>query len=209
MLKATAQTPGPPPRRARSETKQKIIEAALDTLKNSGYRGSTAREISRRGGFNQALIFYHFGSITDLLLAALDETSARRMEAYETAVAGANTVEELIEVASRIYREDLASGHITVLSEMIAGSLSDPELGSEIVARLDPWIDFARLAIEKVLPDALRSLASSEEIAYAVVAFYLGIDLLTHLQPGRHEPGKLLDAAERTAPLLGALAGSR
>ena len=132
------------------ETKDRIVEATLAVLKRSGYAGASARAIAAEGGFNQALIFYHFGSVRDVLLAALDRTSAERMTAYRAAAAEAPDIPALVEVAGTIYRDDLASGHITVLAELIAGASADPELGPEIVTRIAPWIDFAREQIERV-----------------------------------------------------------
>ena len=66
-------------------TKATIVEAALETLKTRGFAGTSAREIAKIGNFNQALIFYHFGSVQNVLLAALDLVSARRMSAYRPA----------------------------------------------------------------------------------------------------------------------------
>ena len=57
-------------------TAQTIIESALATLRDEGFAGATSRAIARRGAFNQALIFYHFGSLENLLVAALEQTSA-------------------------------------------------------------------------------------------------------------------------------------
>ena len=68
-------------RRRSAGTKLQIVEAALETLKTKGFAGASAREIARTGGFNQALIFYHFGSVRNVLLAALDLVSERRMRA--------------------------------------------------------------------------------------------------------------------------------
>ncbi len=45
----------------------------------------------RAGGFNQALIFYHFGSVRNLLLAVLDLISERRMSEYGPAFEQART----------------------------------------------------------------------------------------------------------------------
>ena len=59
-------------------TKLQIAEAALETLKTNGFAGASARTIAHTGGFNQALIFYHFGSVQNALLAALDLISERR-----------------------------------------------------------------------------------------------------------------------------------
>lgn len=200
MLKATAQTG--------EGTRTRIVEAALETLKREGFSGTSARAIAATGGFNQALIFYHFGSVKDLLLAALDATSSRRMEAYEAAVEEAETLEDLVQVAARIYQEDLASGHVTVLSEMIAGSLAHPDLGPEIAARIEPWVDFAEGVVTRVLGDSpFATLLPARDIAYAIVAFYLGLEQLSHLNGATNRATPLFTAATQLAPLIAPLLG--
>ena len=46
--------------------------AARTSLRTDGIMGASARVIARHGDFNQALIFYHFGSLNDLFIAVLD-----------------------------------------------------------------------------------------------------------------------------------------
>lgn len=190
-------------------TKQKIVEAALQTLKDDGFAGTSARAIARRGDFNQALIFYHFGTLNDLLLAALDATSEARMDRYVRELELAKTLEEKLRAATELYREDLASGHITVLSEMIAGSLSRPDLGPEIVARLRPWVDFAERMITGALKGSfLHAMVDPKALAGAVVAMYIGVDLLSHLDGDRSRAEKLFVMVERVAPMAMMLKGS-
>jgi AcrR family transcriptional regulator len=208
MIKASAQTipAGSTPQGTGTQTR--IIEAALDTLKTRGFSGATARAIARRGGFNQALIFYHFGSVSALLLRALDATSRQRMDAYTALLDESSSVQDLIAAAVRIYQEDLDSGHITVLSEIIAGSLSHPELGPEVVARMEPWIDFAERAITKVTERSPWSqLLPARELAFAVVAFYLGIEMLNHLEGNRERAEPLFQMATELAPLVDSMLG--
>ncbi len=112
-----------------SGTRAKLIDAAIETLKAEGYAGSSARAIAERAGLNQGLIFYHFGSVANLLLAALDSVSARRMAQYGAAVDAVRTPSELVDVATAIFREDLDAGYVAVLVEMIAGASSTPGLG--------------------------------------------------------------------------------
>lgn len=176
------------------------MDAALASLTHEGFAGTSARSIAKRGDFNQALVFYHFGTVNDLLLAALDRTSEVRMAAYAEAVRSVATVEDAVRVATELYREDLASGHITVLSELIAGSLDRPDLGPQIVARLEPWIDLAEDAVRRVLgPIGVTALVPSRTIAYTVVALYLGVDLLSHLEGGHERAKALFDAAKGLA----------
>ena len=198
MLKATAQKG--------SGTRERIVDAALETLKRDGFSGASARAIASRGGFNQALVFYYFGSVKELLLAALDATSKQRMSRYETALEGVDSAADLLEVARTVHAEDLESGHLTVLAEMIAGSVGDPELGTAITERMEPWIDFAERAIARGLGSTpLAGLLPTRDLAFALVSFYIGADLLTALDGDRARAENLFDAAERFLPLLDAL----
>src|SRR5664279_5625283 len=69
-------------------TRHRLVDAAVETLKEHGYAGASARVIAERAGVNQGLIFYHFDSVAGLLLAALDTVSAMRRARYGAAVAG-------------------------------------------------------------------------------------------------------------------------
>src|SRR6266446_6183663 len=73
---------------ATNATRQALIDAAIESLRFDGYAGASARAIAARAGSNQSLVFYHFGSVAELLLAALDEVSDRRFRRYTAAVAG-------------------------------------------------------------------------------------------------------------------------
>lgn len=189
-------------------TKDRIIEAALQTLKEEGFAGTSARAIARRGDFNQALIFYHFGTLGELLLAALDRTSEVRFERYRDAMRGITTVEDAVRVATDLYREDLAAGHITVISEMIAGSLERPDLAPEIVERMQPWIELTTEAVETMLTSiGAIGIAEPRTIAYAIVALYLGIDLMSHLEHDNTKAEELFEAGRKLASLLAMIRG--
>src|SRR5580693_6162843 len=82
-----------------SDTRLALIGAAVETLKVDGFAGSSARAIAGRAGCNQGLVFYHFGSVVNLLLAALDRVSAERLDHYGESVGQVGSVGELIDVA--------------------------------------------------------------------------------------------------------------
>ncbi len=197
MLKATAQTP-------RETTKERIVGAALETLKRAGFAGTSARSIAAAGGFNQALIFYHFGSLHGLLLVALQESSERRLAAYSAAVADCEGIEDLARVARETYREDLESGHVSVVSEMIAGSLTHPELRSPIAELMQPWLDFSEGVVHRFLGDSpFGQLLPARAVAHAIVAFYLGLEQMSHLNGETNEAEPLFEAGAHLATLLG------
>ncbi len=187
-------------------TKGQLVDAAVETLKIDGYVGASARTIARRAGMNQGLIFYHFGSVANLLLAALDSVSAERLDRYEAEVSAATSPSQLMEVAETIFRSDLDDGYITVLVEMIAGTSSTPGLGPEVAARIQPWRSFAQSSIEAALgASSLTSVLPARDVAHAVVALYLGLEMLSHLE-GDSEPAlALFTRAKHIVPLLEAL----
>jgi AcrR family transcriptional regulator len=183
-------------------TKERIVEAALETLKAKGFAGSSAREIARTGGFNQALIFYHCGSVQNALLAALDLVSDRRMRAYEPAFEAAQTLTDLAILAREIYAEDLENGYVTALAEMVAAGLSNPELGAEVASRMAPWIELIEHKIRTLLAGSLLELVvPPRDLAFAIVAFYLGTDMLGHLDGDHTRAQSLLDLGVRYAPV--------
>lgn len=191
-------------------TKARIVEAALETLKARGFAGTSAREIAKTGGFNQALVFYHFGSVQNLLLAGLDLVSERRMRAYQPAFEQAQTLSELAALARDIYREDLENGYVTVLGEMVAGGASDRELGRQVVARLQPWVDLVERKLRAMVAGSVfEPMIPARDLAFAIIALYLGIDMLSHLDGDRAPAESLLDLGLRTAPLVEALIPSR
>jgi AcrR family transcriptional regulator len=193
-----------------AETRRLLVQAAVDTLKSEGYAGASARAIAERAGSNQGLIFYHFGSVANLLLAALDDVSRQRLEQYSAVVARVQSPAELVDAATAIFREDLDAGHVTVLVEMIAGANATPGLGPEVAARIGPWFTFAQGAIENALVgSALGSVLPGGDLAYGVVALYLGLEMLTHLDGDRAPALALFAHAARLAQLFETLTAPR
>jgi AcrR family transcriptional regulator len=184
-------------------TRRLLVEAAIATLKEDGYAGASARAIAERAGSNQGLIFYHFGTVANLLLAALDAVSSERLAHYGASIDGADSLPELVAAASAIFSEDLDAGYVTVLVEMIAGASSTPGLGPEVGARLRPWTDFAQRAIDGALADSpLGSVLPSHDVAYGIVALYLGLEMLSHLDGDRGPALALFAHATQLAKLF-------
>lgn len=186
-----------------AETRAALVAGAIDALREVGFTGTSAREIARRAGCNQALVFYHFGSVTGLLLAALDEVSARRLTAYQDLLDHAGTFTELVESARAVFNGDLEEGYVTVLVELIAGARSAPGLGEQVAARLLPWRELAAAAVRRaVATSPIGPLVATGPVAHAVVAGILGVELLAHLDADRVPALEIFDQAAALAGLV-------
>lgn len=188
-------------------TRARILDAALETLKREGIVGTSARAIGQTGGFAPALLFYHYGSVNDLLVAAVEELSRQRVARYAQRLEGVTTLAELAEVARDLHREDMEEGHVRVLVQMLAATGSDPELAARLMAIFEPWIALVRDTLERAAGSGLGALVPAEDGAYALTALFLGLELLTHLGGDTARDERLFDAFDRIASLLGPLLG--
>ena len=160
-----------------------MVDAALAVLHEEGIVGASARTIAKRAGVNQALIFYHFDNVDGLLLAAVDELSSRRAVRYEERLEHVTSLRELVAVAGELHREDLDEGHITVLSQMLAGAAANTSLRAPLRDRFEPWIDIVERTVARVVADTpYASLVPARDLALAITSLFVGLELLLHLE---------------------------
>jgi len=97
-----------------------------------------------------------------------------------------------------------------VLGEMVSGGVSDPRLGREVVARLEPWIGMVERKLRALLTgSAFESMVPPRDLAFTIIALYLGIDMLSHLDGDRTRADSLLDLGVRHAPVVEAVLSRR
>jgi AcrR family transcriptional regulator len=58
-----------------SDTRQRILEAAIQLFSENGYTGATTRSIAAAAGVNEVTLFRHFGNKENLLREAINEYS--------------------------------------------------------------------------------------------------------------------------------------
>lgn len=168
-------------------SKERIVQATIDVITTEGVGAATARAIARAAGCNQALIYYYFGDLKALLVAALEESSNRRMVAYRARIGAIRNLDDLVAIGNELWGEDMRSAHMTVAAEMVSAALQHPELGPEVTAQMRPWVGVAEEAIRRAMEGTMVSrLISTEDLAQALVALFLGMELLYHLD---HDAG--------------------
>lgn len=210
MAKAGPKADGAARRAQSAEVRTALVTAAIDALRDTGFAGASAREIARRAACSQSLVFYHFGSVNNLLLAALDEVSRRRMDDYRGLLEDATSVAALAESARSIFSRDLDSGHVRVLVEMITGAHSVPGMGEQVAQRLQPWRDLAEDAMRRALGrSAAARMLPPAEAAHLLVAGFFGLQLLASLDGDREAALAIFDRMQSLARMLDVLGALR
>jgi AcrR family transcriptional regulator len=185
-----------------ADTRDRIIQAALDTVREEGFADTTARSIARRGGFNQALIFYHFGSVDELLAAAFARVSEHQVARYREAVTEVGSLADLVAIARRLHDEDMADGSVTAVTQLMAAA-TDGERAATLLDRFDEWIALVEEALDRAEAGSpLASAVPAREAAYAIASMFLGIELLSRLDPRRSEADAVFSMMETMAGLI-------
>jgi hypothetical protein len=129
---------------------------------------------------------------------------------YRAALEGVTDLGDAIRIAREQYTTDLREGHITVLVEMVAGASSVPQLGPEIVRCMEPWIEFSEASLQRFLEGTpLQPLIPVRAAAHALIAIYLGMELLDHLDPDAGNSQPLFLVAEQLVRAMHPVMGRR
>jgi AcrR family transcriptional regulator len=200
------------PTRRANETRERLMDAAVATLRDEGVTGTSARSIAARAGANQALVFYHFGSVANLLLESFRRTSDEQVARYRQAAESVGSLTDLVEIARRLHDEDAASGVITSVTQLMAAA-TEPTDRRAIMERFDEWIGLVQDALERAFASGpLAAIVPTREAAYAISAMFLGIELMSRLDPDRSETADLFEVmanlaqlAEQVGPVLAPL----
>ncbi|MBK3640859.1 TetR/AcrR family transcriptional regulator [Streptomyces sp. MBT33] len=186
------------------ETKTKLLEGALNVLTEQGIAKTSARTIASAAGVNQALVFYHFGSVDELLAAACRHGAEQAVARYRTRLAAVASLSELLTLGRRIHEEEREGGHVALLGQLLAGAQTHASLGPATAAGLDLWIAEIERTLTRVLPNTpFGEFADARGLARAVAASFVGIELYEGVdRQGAHAA---LDALEQLGALVAAL----
>ncbi|WP_370289335.1 TetR/AcrR family transcriptional regulator [Nocardioides sp.] len=192
-------------------TKERLLAATLRVLAEQGIAKVSARTIAAEAGVNQALVFYHYGSIDDLLAAACDAGSAARVDAHRDAVARVGSVAELVALARRIHAEERREGSVAVIGQLLAGASSHPTLAEPTARGLERWVveverTLTRLLSATVLADLPPDHPSAVDVAglaRALSAAFVGLELYEGVDAAGADAA--FDALEQVARLVGVL----
>lgn len=185
------------------DTRERIMHAALETIREVGITGASARAIAARGEFNQALIFYHFGSVTNLLIEAARASSQTRVEAYSEVTQDVASLTELVDIARRLHEESSQDGSVAVLTQLMAGAAADRQMGEAVLDGFEGWIGIVEQALTKALDgQPIAEIIPPREAAYSISALFLGIELMARLDPEKSEASSVFDALHELATVI-------
>jgi len=164
----------------KAETSTALLEAAKKVLRQHGYSGLSTRDVAAAAGVPLSQIHYHFGSKQGMVLALFEYLNAQLLERQSAMFGDATlTLSEQWDLACEYLDDDIASGYVRVLQELIAVSWADAAVANVIRAAIMGWIDLIVAAGRKA-KDELGGLGplTPEEVGSLVANAFIGAESL-------------------------------
>jgi AcrR family transcriptional regulator len=161
------------------DTRTRIVEATRSRLLADGYAGLSTRKVAEEAGVPLSQLHYHFGSKGALIIALFAEENERLLERQSRMYAQDQPLWQRYEQACDFLEDDLESGYVRVLQEMLAAGWSNPEIGDAVRELLTRWY----VLLAEVAGEAERRFGSlgpftPEEIATLVANAFIGSEAL-------------------------------
>ena len=160
-------------------TRALILEAARRRLLADGYAGMSTRKVAEEAGVPLSQLHYHFGSKGGLIMTLFEEENERRLERQSRMYAEDAPLWQRYERACDFLEDDLDSGYVRVLQEMIAAGWSHAGIGDAVRELLGGWFTL----LNEVAREAEHRLGplgpfTAEELATVIGSAFIGSEAL-------------------------------
>jgi AcrR family transcriptional regulator len=125
--------------RATAETRGAILDAARQCLLDDGYASLSTRRVADAADVPLSQIHYHFGSKQALILAVLHAENDRLLARQRAMFDAPEPLWRRWERACDYLDEDIRSGYVRILQEMVAAGWSDAEVAAAVREYLSGW----------------------------------------------------------------------
>jgi AcrR family transcriptional regulator len=161
-----------------NETRRKLIEGTITTLRDKGIAGTSARAIAAAAGVNQALVFYHFGTVDELIDVAGRESTEERVALYRPRFEQVTSLRELLALGRDLHVTEREAGNVAVLAQVLAGAQQDKVLAAAAQHSLSLWIAEIETVLVRLLKNSpLGEVTDSAGLARGIAASFVGIEL--------------------------------
>ena len=162
-----------------ADTRTRIIEAIRSRLLADGYAGLSTRKVAEEAGVPLSQLHYHFGSKGGLILALFAMENEERLARQTRMYAQDRPLWQRYEQACDFLEDDLESGYVRVLQELVAAGWSNPEIGVAVRELLGGWIALlVEVALEAERRHGPLGPFTAEELGTLVASAFFGSEAL-------------------------------
>ncbi|OSQ52412.1 TetR/AcrR family transcriptional regulator [Marivita geojedonensis] len=160
------------------QTKRELLDSARLVLTRDGFANLSTRAVAQAAGTQMSQIQYHFGSKEGLILALFEDMNTRLVHRQRETFENPDlTVSQKWFLACDYLEEDLASGYVQVLQELIAAGWSNPRIAGVVRSGLRHWHDLIE-GLGREFQDKYGNFApfNPSELAALVSSAFIGAE---------------------------------
>jgi len=125
-------------------TRDHIVAAARTGLLHEGYARLSTRRVAELAEVPLSQLHYHFGGKQRLILSVLEWENERLLERQARLYGENRPLWERYDQACDFLDEDIASGYVRVLQEMIAAGWADSDIANAVRRLMLGWFQLLR-----------------------------------------------------------------
>ena len=160
-----------------AQTRQALLDAALEEFSRQGYQAARLQDIAKAAGVTRGAIYHHFGGKAELYNTLMEEASTQESGVVEAAISEGGSLREImtriLSYSLALLEEDRRSRQIFELSLIKAGT--DPELEAVRRQRLEQGelliSSTASIMAQGIIRGELRADLDPTTVARAFIAY--------------------------------------
>jgi AcrR family transcriptional regulator len=162
---------------AGAQARTAIVDAAVACLATDGFSATSARAVAERAGIAPGGVFYHFGSMDELLAVVfercLDARLARMASVLEAPPDG-------VPVALRdAVQAEFAHPEGRALLELVVGAAASPVLAGRVQVGIARSFTFTRGVVDRMLDGSpLAAVLPLDLVAQIAASAFFGLQVL-------------------------------
>ncbi|MDP9434553.1 MAG: TetR/AcrR family transcriptional regulator [Actinomycetota bacterium] len=156
-------------------TRERILDGARAGLLDAGYAGLSTRRVADGAGVPLSQLHYHFGGKRQLILAVLARENERLIDRQTRMYGEDRPLWQRYEQACDFLDEDVASGYVRVLQEMIAAGWADGDIANAVRRLLNGWFQLlTEVAAEAERVHGQLGPFSAAELGTLICLLFMG-----------------------------------
>lgn len=197
-----------------AHTRALLLDAAIASLVERGYAGTSTTEVARRAGVSRGAQTHHFPTKSDLVVAAVEHLFATQAQVFRKAFEALPPDQRSLETALDILWEIIDGPAYGAILELIVAARTDPALSTVVQAVATGFETSIRTLLGDLFPALAGTALGGDLVGFAFatlqgaaisgsVGFFgpseptvnllrslarLGIDDLTALADVTHDP---------------------
>lgn len=160
-----------------AQARTAIVDAAVACLATDGFSATSARAVAERAGIAPGGVFYHYGSMDELLAVVFERCLDARLARMASVLEA--PPEALPEALRDAVQAEFAHPEGRALLELVVGAASTPALAPRVQAGVERSFSFTRGVVDRMLEGSpLAAVLPLDLVAQIAASAFFGLQVL-------------------------------